>query len=105
MDRSTFDYIDEILQKLYDKLEDSFSLSFSDDEINKFKKKIEHLSAKLDQMEELNGILCEVHIEIIDLQQFLTNHRPTEEEDKKEEEEKTEPEHVPGLQKVYIPSL
>ena len=93
MDRCTFDYIDEIFQKLYDKLEGSFSLSFSDDEINMFKKKIGHLSARLYQMEELNGILCDVHNEIIDLQQFLANHKPPEEneEDKKE---------VPGLQKT-----
>ena len=95
MERSDLDYINEALEKLYQKFDDSFSLTFSDEEITKFKKKIEHLDAKLDQMQELNNLLCDIHNEILDLQNFLANSRPAKEE---------EDEELPGLQKIEIPS-
>ena len=98
MDRSTFDHISDTLDKLYQKLEDSFSYNFSEDEINKFKKKIEDRSAKLDQMNDLNAILCDVHNEIVDLQNFRANHKPEEEEDKNEPK-------IQGLKKIEIPSV
>ena len=98
MDKSTFDYISETVDRLYNKLEDAFTLQFSDEEIHEFKEKIEHLDAKLEQMDALNCLIVDVHNEIVDLQQFLASNKPPKEE---EEEEKVE-----GLKhlKVEIPS-
>ena len=98
MDKSSFDYLSETVDRLYNKLEDAFTLQFSDEEINEFKEKLEHLNTKLDQMEALNCLIVDVHNEIVDIQQFLANNRPPKDE---EEEEKVE-----GLKhlKVAIPS-
>ena len=99
MERSDFDYISETLDKLYQMFEESFSFTFSEEEIAKFKKKIEYLDSKLDMQQELSNLLCEIHNEIIDLQNFLNNHRPLIEEEEK-------PEQVPGIEhlEITIPS-
>ena len=99
MERSSFDYLSETVDRLYDKLEEAFSYEFSDEESLKLKEEINHLSIKLDEMELYHNVVLDVHNEIVDLQQFLANNKPP----KKEEEE----EEVEGLKhlNVEIPSL
>ena len=99
MDRSTYEHMQETLKKIYDKLEDSFTMTFSDEEINELKEKMEHLESRLMQMEELNSILCDVHNEIVDLQDLLAAHEPEEEE----KNESTDSQDS-GLEKVSIPT-
>ena len=94
MDKGTFDYFSEIVDRIYDKLEDSFCLTISEEEINDLREKLDQFSDKLDKLESLNCLLTDVHNEIVDIQQYLANNKPLKEE---EEEE------VAGLQKVDIP--
>ena len=93
MDKGTFDYFSEIVDRIYDKLEDSFCLTISEEEINDLREKLDQFSDKLDKLESLNCLLTDVHNEIVDIQQYLANNKPLMEEE----------EEVAGLQKVEIP--
>ena len=95
MDKNTLDYMYEVLKQIKEKVDESFIYIFPEHEVSDFKNKLDCLWNKIEEMDELRGLLYEVQDHINDLDNSLANIHPKEEE----EEEKVE-----GLGKVEIPT-
>ena len=95
MDKTTFDYMNDVLKQIKEKVDESFAYIFPEEEVSDFKNKLDCLWNKIEEMDELRGLLYEVQDQITDLENTLASLHPKEEE----EEEKVE-----GLEIVKIPT-
>ena len=80
MDRCLHDQLSEGLNNLYQKLEDAFSYKFSDEDIQDLKRQLDRFETKLEQIDELDDILLNVHNQIVDLQKLHEDNKPEEED-------------------------